>query len=265
MRSDQTISKSTNALIAIEREYRRTEAEVEAFTEFTEQVAAIDERPPLTDGGRPVASLHHLRTAHPSQRKSVCRAYADTVLATSHCEAEYDESPFEHMAAEFGQDIVINLFQSREFPGQLKQALLDASRRSREQRERILSRLDTEMESARMVRESIKGIVDSLREYNSRPIDDYASAELSAICRRLREFEAECECVATDRQATIHAENQSAVDDGSEWGLRAYLYQDLDTEYPMLSDVAGCCRLLREAHENVENEIRARRTVRPDA
>lgn len=259
MRSIETISHSQNALAALEREYRRTEAEIRSFTKFDAQVSEMDGRPPLTDGGgRRIAPLQRRhRTAFPSKCESVCRAYDNTVLSVPHYAAEYDESLEEHMAAELGQDVAINLFESREFPQQLKRALRDASQQAREQRDNLLARLDAETEDVKNARATLTDIVDSLRTFNSRPLDDYFAEELSEISRRLSEFETECERVATDRQTTIRSKNGSSVDEDSDQEYRAYLYRDLDTTYPILSDVAECCQLLEEARTNVERKILA--------
>ena len=242
------------------------EVEIEAFADFNTQVAEMGEKPPLTDGGeRRIAPLQRRRQiALPSKCGSVCQAYDDTVLSMFHYMAEYGESLEEHMAAEFGQDIVINLFQSREFPQQLKRALLDASRRSRRQREELLTKLEAEIEAMKSAHTTLTSIVDSLLEFNSRPLGEYTPEEFSDIRRRLNEFEAECKRVASDRKNIIRSEDGASID-GSEQEFRAYLYRELDTEYPILSDIAKCCQLLQEARGNVEDEVLMRRNFHGSA
>jgi hypothetical protein len=135
-------------------------------------VAEIEEQPRLTDGGvqRREPLRRRQQFASSSNCEVVCQAYDDTALSMPHDTAEYGESLEEHMVAEFGRDIAVSLFESREFPRQLKRAVLNASRRSRDQREELLTKLDAEIEAVETAHTALRRIVGSLSEFNTRPL-----------------------------------------------------------------------------------------------
>lgn len=56
-----------------------------------------------------------------------------------HYTAEYDEPLHEHMAAEFGRDLIANVFERSQVTLQLQQALVDTSQQAHDQREELLA------------------------------------------------------------------------------------------------------------------------------
>lgn len=254
---DTIARQSATALTELETEYQRTVAESRAFADFHGRVKGLKTAPLQTDGGaqQVISFSQHQRTTMAPQCEHVRHAYRETVLSMPHYTDEYDESLKEHMAAEFGQDIVVNILGKTDFSDHLKQALLDASRRSRKQREELLTKLDAEADALETAHETLTDIGDALQEFNTRPLGDYTLEELCDVRQRVNEFTADIERLAADRQTSIHADNWSSTNTQREIGLQSYLYQELDTTYPILHDIAECCQLLQEAHTNIETEI----------
>lgn len=240
----------------LDLERRRTEAERRAFDSFRKRVSAIESSELQPDGGTQlVLSPRKLqRTSRPFPRDRVQRAYQDTVLSEPQCAEEYDESPREHMAAELGGDLLASVSEATTLTPQLKRALVDAIQRSRERRSRLLNRLDEEAKAIEAARAEMTAIATTLEDFDSRPTEDYSSNRLREMRDELRATEHQCEQITVERQRALHSTGRAGSDD-PETTLQSYLYRDLDVDFPILSDVVRCIRLIRRARTHVERVL----------
>jgi DNA repair exonuclease SbcCD ATPase subunit len=245
--------KTARTIVA--EEYRRTEAEADAFATFSDRVAAIDDPQTRPDGGmlRPTAVQELDRSCDHAGCKSVCRAYRETILSMPHYEEEYDESLRENMSAEFSRDLAKTVFEAPHVTTPLKQALLHASSQSHDNRREFLRRLDTEAEVLEKTETTLREIDSFLNDWNARPLSDYSFTELQEIYEELESAEDRCERLARNRQHALHADEWMNMEESVT--VQSYLYSNLEFTYPVLSDVATYYRFLQQAKSKVTNAL----------
>ena len=251
MSNNQRRHHSQTARTIVAEEYRRTEAEADAFATFSDRVAAIDVPQMRPDGGtmRPTTVQKLGRSCDLAECESVCSAYRETIISMPHYEEEYDESLREHMTAEFGHDLAKVVFEVPHVTTPLKRALLHASAQSHDDRREFLRRLDAEAEVLKRTVTTLREIDRFLNDRNSRPLSNYTFTELQEIYEELESADDRCQQLARDRQHTLHADKWTDMEESVT--VESYLYSDLNITYPVLSDAATYCRLLRHAKSRV--------------
>jgi hypothetical protein len=250
---DGVCQYSHAAQTALTEEYERTEAEADAFAAFRDRVTTLDVSQLRPDGGIQITAPLQVRQqfSHPSRCEQVCQAYRETILSMPHYTAEYDESLRDHMAAEFGRDLVVNVFEGSQLTPQLQQALVDASQQAHDQREELRATLDAEAEALDTAQTTLREIGTTLQNRNAQPLSDFSFAELRNTYELLEEAEDRCQQVACERQHALHADEWACPGTAVAPGVQPYLYRELAITYPILADVAECCRLLRRARTRV--------------
>lgn len=171
-------------------------------------------------------------------------AYRETVMATPHYGTEYGESLREHVAAEFGSTIATQLVDGRELTPLLRRSLRDGAAEAIRQRAELLKSLGSELRSLRRCQDVVVDVQDHLNEVHARLDEEPDTAVRREIDDRLATLETECETVLARRQR--HIDNRSGIlltDDNT--GFAGYLYDDLDSCFPVLTAVIECVETIR--------------------
>lgn len=256
MPPEQVSAHITAAEAELEREYRRTRTEADAFQDFRRKVAEIEPLQPRADGGK---MTHSLTPRPQSCGSSVCdrvwEAYQDTILCMPHYNDEYDEPCAEHLSAELGEELATSLSASVHFTPQLKNGLIAASRRAARQRKRHLTLLDAESRELEAAQTTLTDLGEQLEDrvierLRARPFDEAFSLydTLGAIMNR-------CDALAEARQRFIRTIGWTIGESATESVLQPYLYADLDVTYPILADIAELGFVVRRMRKSVEQVI----------
>ncbi|QSG04717.1 DUF7260 family protein [Halapricum desulfuricans] len=234
------------ALAAVETERDVLQAERDAFQTLLRRVSAIE-----VDTGGPVARPGAVTAVSVPRSSGEARgleavrsAYRDTVMAVPHYDEEYDESLRENLAAEFGAQLAARVVDGNALTRQVRDGLLDACRQSREERKRVLQHVERERDRLVAFETRLSEIERSIIEAGAAIASASGSRELSRIDRRLATLQSRCLDLADDRQAQVQAPSQTDIP-GTDFGLHEYLYGEMETPAPVLSDVAACLETIR--------------------
>lgn len=225
---------------AVSEERSRTATEREAFTRFAREIARLDASGAAVQLG-PTQGATSAVAASPSPRgrgiEQVRAAYDQTILSMDHFEEEYDEPLSVHMGRELGEEVATAVEQNHQLTPPLKQALVDRAREAARDRDRLISRLDHELESLEAAHEELSAAAESVDEAAERTFEDWNFPELADEWNRLGELESRLSRLHSSRQEALQSseKNGSGLDRPS---LNEYLYDGLETSFPVLADAA---------------------------
>lgn len=233
-------------------ERRRLVDEREAFRAFEQHVRKLDGQGGST---QPARSTRLTVTEHPQGLQTVKSAYESTVMAVPHYDDEYGESFEEHVTGEFGPEIATLLTQATVLDPQSKQTLLGAASQARNRRDALVDALDAEQEALAPASRELLSLVDELTEYEEATFATASFGTLDAYRLRLSVLAENCEEVVDDRQEALVRQRKSLSlpIDGPD--VPTYVYQGLETTYPVVSTAATVLERIESLREDVERAI----------
>lgn len=249
------LTRVPDAISLVHQERDRTAAERDAFESFARRVSAIEmaeSRPPRatdTRQGPAALSAPTKDDRRSAPMAEIEQAYRETVMDVSHYEQEYDEPLPEHLANEFGTEIGIAVSRSDTLTPQLREALIDASIRSRDERVELLEQLDDESQRLQAASTSLEELCEAVNTVEA-SLAHRADCELADAWERLEDLEGDCRTLLRDRQCRL---------DGSDGdpSLQEYLYTPREWTYPILGDgLAGVDRVRRAKRRVVATILR---------
>ncbi len=236
---------------ALGEERERVAAERDAFRRFAARAETIT----VSTGARtgtdaPVA----VRTKPPDSGMGTVReAYRETVMGVPHFDDEYGEDLVTNAAAELSPEVAAALAGDGPLTPQLRDALATQGREAAASRENLLGAIDGEREEIREATDRLERLKQDVTD-----IDDdflpYTYAELEAAYDRLGSRREDIGDVVEKRQRDLRAESAGAQGiDGHD--LCRYVYGDLDTTYPVLSDAAELVERIDEVESRVVRSL----------
>lgn len=238
------------AKAAIEREREQLLRERDAFRRFATEIESI---PVSTRGHEELPPVGVGQTAATRGKPGNVRAaYRRTIMGLDHFDHVYGEELYENMSNELSDDVATAVVHGDQFSLQVKQTMMQQAMQASARRERLLETIDSERDSLEYAR-------DQLRELSDVLDDDPEVAELSltelfayeeCLDRSLRR----CEQLLRTRQRDIHAESQFSSELGVLF-LQTYLYEDLETNFPVLADGLQQYSRLESRQRAVHDEI----------
>lgn len=241
------VSKA-GAVVAEERE--RTRAERDAFAAFERRLGSLETAHPISihQAGPPV-SLETERSD--SQLDRVKNAYAETIMAVSHFEEEYDEPMEVNMTAELGEEAAVAVFDGPKLTPQLKTVLLRQTNEARTRREGLLDALDREEDRLNGAENKLRDIESEFDQIHPLSASDPPFDELKSRWERLDTLETACQSFLDEHQITT---GELPGYDYEDRTIREYLYGELSTQHPVLSDGI---RLIARIRERRRTTLRA--------
>lgn len=240
------------AELAAERS--RTSTEQEAFARFARQVAGVEPSAGTyqltsTDGGASAVSVAD--PPPPDDRLETVRdAYRETVMAMDHYEAEYGEPLARNLREEFGEEIAMAVMNGDQLTPELKNVLVERAREAAHERERLRYRLDREADALESAHDELQTVGAAVQEAEQRALADRGYRELVDEWNRLGELESRISRLLTRRQEALQSRRLSGGADP--WrSIRSYLYGDLGTTFPVLSDGAALADRVKGARSRV--------------
>jgi len=236
------------ALDAVADERATLQDERSALTAFDGRVAdlstvTVSTGPPLVADPRPSGqSLSRLRAA-----------YAETVMATPHYEAEYGDTVAESLAAEFGDDLAAAIIGGTGLTPELRDAVRAATDAARREREEFLDVLEREADSLATAADDIEALSADLDTLDDRPLSARSFDDLHDLWTALRDLEARIDGIGIRRQETLRSHRNDLP--GVPTDLCEYLYHDLSASYPVLASLADFGTRLERARRRVERAL----------
>ncbi|NIC00763.1 hypothetical protein [Halobacterium sp. R2-5] len=260
--SPRTVDCVHEAREVVERERRILRAELDAFEAFRARLAGID-----TDRAGPQSGVP-ARTAvggvksreHRSERSTaalVREAYAETVMDTAHYDAEYGESYWEHVAAEFGADLAAALRESAAVSPLLKSRLLAAAREAEVRREQLLGELEREADALEEGNAALREVCEDLGVVRSRPLYGCTPAELRNLLGDLAVLDERLRELAARRQSGDLEPGSGRRRSSSDASLTDYVYDPLPFTYPVLRATAVVSDHVETTRERITDVLDA--------
>jgi hypothetical protein len=231
----------------VEAELRFVRREKRAFEQFIDQVRDVQiggQKPSEADTRGPTTLV--VGNTKPSEDlQTIRQAYRETVMAVSHYEREYSDTLQANMAMEVGPTIAGQITDGQILTSTVHEALLEASKQCRDDRQNFCRLLRDERDSLHDIATELNEIESSIVTLGERITGASHTGRLARIDGELATLESQCTDLANRRQETIHGRSGTQLAGIDEISLAGYLYTDLETTTPALSDIAGCLNLIQ--------------------
>jgi hypothetical protein len=252
-----TVGHLPEALKTVLKEQNELQAERDAFDAFIQKMNATTpvHQPPPLDSRHCIMNS----TWDGTELKEVRRAYQETVMAVQHYEKEYDDMIVQSLAEEFGPEIATQLVSGQTYTPIIKKHLIEAAKQSRQEREHLLSTIESEQEELRKAQTIIEEIDVQIERVSVSLSSDLSVNELFQRCNALTDAEKRCEAVLKERQqqridghGAVNAPQTDFTD------LYAYLYSSLSVTYPILADTTELLERLQRTQERLATKLSTR-------
>jgi len=238
--------RSNRAKTLVEAELNCVKREEDAFQQFIDRLhdIKVTDQESVQSGNRGPTTL--VIDGKPSEDvQTVRRAYRETVMSVSHYECEYGETLQTNMAAEIGPTIAGQIANGQTLTPTLCEALLKASKKCRSDRQNFHQLLRDERDSLHDIAAELNEIKSCIVDLNNRITECSHTRQLAHIDHELATLESRCTDLANVRQETIHDRTRKQLAGIDGISLAEYLYTDLETTTPVLSDVAHYLDLIQ--------------------
>jgi len=166
-------------------------------------------------------------------------AYKETVMSTPDFEATYDELVSQSLEAEFSPSLADSLQQNEPVTQQFKRNLLVATTAAIESRTRFIRALEAEHESIQAVQKTVLDIESTIQELPAFTLRCLRFERFVEVWETYEEAVERCDRRSAQRQR--HIADRRTIDEHANVGahaLNAYLYSDLETQFPALHALA---------------------------
>jgi len=235
---------------ALDREYRRTEAELDALASFIDEVGSLSPTSRGAAAGAPPVSLQ----SGGGGLRAVREAYESTMMAVPHYEAEYDEPYAEHVRHELGPDAAALVTSSTVFERHHKQVVIAAANDARSRRSQLLSELDRERDSLADLSEQVCAVATDVARLESADFDAEPSV-LDGYQARVGVLEARCHDLIDRRQSTLVSQRRSMSLSLSGPDIATCVYSDLDVDYPIVATLTDLLERLTDLDETLTRAL----------
>lgn len=227
-----------DAVTIVENEQQIIAAELEAFQDFRSAVKSTTPHSPtgLTTTTRP-------RQSSANGFASLREAYRETVMAVPHYDEEYAESLEMNVECEFGADVAAMLTSNGPFGDHHKQVLVCKTTELIEDREQLLSALETEQESLERFRDPVRSVLDAVNSFERVDLTAESPALSDGYRKRMETIERRCHTLVENRQSEIVGDRRALSLPISGPDLPSYLYAELPVTYPVIAPLTAILEL----------------------
>jgi hypothetical protein len=239
----------------VSHELRLIRRERDGFTQFLGRIQTIDVLNEKTNRsmGNGGMVLQGGQLAATNELQQVRTAYRETVMAMPHYEQEYDDTLEESLTVEFSAILANHVTNGQVLTQKLYDALLAGSEQARDQRDRFIRSLPQERDSLQNIAVRLDKIESRAARLSEQIAEASTSRQLKRIDDSLVRLRDRCTDCANQRQETIHNRRVSALSRLDERSLNRYLYHEMDTEFPALSDITDCIDTIRNQRRRCLN------------
>lgn len=234
--------RAARSVLATER--RRVVAEKDAFEAFRRRVESIVTRPSAPSGPAAVSTRQGGVLAAQQSEGSLSdlrSAYRETVMSVDHYEEDYGEPLAQHLATEFGRDVATAVTAGDGVSPGLQSALVAGVRDARASRDVLLDTIDDEDDRLSDAVTGLRTIESARSELANDPFRRVEFDDLTDRWTTLRSLDGRLDELLADQQARRRELSTSETNRNA---FYEYVYQDLDTDYPVLVDGVRLARHL---------------------
>jgi hypothetical protein len=240
------------ARAAVDREHRRTKAELGALESFIDEVGSLSPSSSSIAAGVPRVQLGSARAGG---LDAVREAYRSTMMAVPNYEDDYDEPSAEHVRQELGQDVATLLTSGQAFERHHKQVLMAAANDARARRSPLLAGLEGEQESLEDLTEQVCAVAADTARLESMALDEQPPELLDGYHSRVGVLEARCHDLIDRRQSTLVSQRRSMSLPISGPDIATCVYSDLDVDYPVVATLTDLLDRLGTLATDVEHHL----------
>jgi len=189
---------------------------------------------------------------------AVEEAYRETVMAVDHYEADYDEPFGEHLASEFGEEVASAVLTNDQLSPQVKSALLTGAREGCQKRTQYIEALNAERKRIQQDGELFERVHEECEAVDG---DRLRRRSFEELQDRLERLDQQCDALTkrlTARQERLHRGISFGWQRRDAGSLNRYLYDDLDTTYPVLADGTKLLERLKDVESRLVTALTAR-------
>lgn len=221
------------ALDVVSEEQADLRREIDVFAEFRD---AVSHTFPSGDGGSPSRPTVEL-----------VERYRETVMATSDREVVTDDALERSLEREISAGIADALLSPAPFSSRLKRKLLVQTSTAIDQRTLFHEDLEREADSLETAAAGLRDVTAEAVELPACTVQDTSLEVLLEAWEAYDELEQRCERLLAQRQRQLAHPSRRVSVYGDEHALCRYLYEELETTYPVLSAVASVCERIDAA------------------
>lgn len=220
----------------ITTERRRIQNEIKAFEEFRNCVERVN-----CSNGQPATSgiLTPIDKRPTGTDPSAVReAYESTVMTVPHYSEDYGECFIENLKAELGPELAMMLTQADQIDNRAITVIQSSCDEVIEERQNLLDVIQTEKAALETLSSDLQALATEVEALSNKEFNSCDVEELEAFRTRCRKASNECDLIAEQRQETVRSHERVVGTAHSKASLTAYLYQNLDEQYPILASLA---------------------------
>lgn len=241
------------ALDATAAERNATNEELAAWASFARRIPETpdpDAAATKPAGGGPATRVLPGTPSSSTSTQGIQTAFEETVRRAPTVE-EYESEPAAQMAGDLGPELAAAVYGSADPPANLQTLLRRAVRGVRENRRRVIRRVDEEEQSLQSYRSELAAIREELGEYEA-VCPDVSAKGLFIYHEGLGELREACRDLAVDRQELLHEPMDTEYDRRE---YVAYLYRDCSRRFPVLAAVAETVTGIRRLRTSIERDL----------
>lgn len=249
VRTRQT--KINHAKTLVEAELKLVRREETAFKQFIDRLheVQVTNKKPIKSHDRGPTRLIMNNTKASENLETIRQAYRKTVMGVPHYESEYGDTLEANLTAEVGPTIAGQIADGQTLTQALYEALLEASKQCRSDRQNFCRLLRDELDSLHDIAAELNEVESCIVSLDERITKASHTGQLTRIDHELATLESQCTDLANRRQETIHGRRRKHIAGIDEVSLVGYLYADLETTTPALSDIASFLNVIQHHRE----------------
>jgi capsid protein len=246
----------------VRAEQEAVDEKLDAYETFIRRVRGLQTDPAPSSGAgiTTAGGATHLSTdvSSTDRRRTVRRAFAETIRPHSVADVDETESLLETIREEFTDTIAVVLAPTTDasLTPELKRLVLTEARSRRTEAAALQKALEREEAHLDDAAAAVDDIVAWMVDANERALTDLGFDALAERHETLAGHRACCEDVARDRQAFLQQTTNGGIDAGVRHRrLVSYLYRDFPVDHPVLTAVATLDETCRDCQRAVRDHL----------
>jgi DNA repair exonuclease SbcCD ATPase subunit len=250
-----SVAYTTDAIELVRKEQNELQAELDALKQFLKEIKTTAPAEPSLEAS-PQQSENILSTPQETRLEEIRQAYEETVREVPHYQREYDDTVTESLVEEFGPSIATQLVTGETYTPLVKNQLIKAVWRSRQERKHFFQTLKSEYEALQTAKTTLEKVDAEFEHITVCPSSEQSLDELFQNYNRLIDTQETCETVLKERQQQ-RVEGHAAVTapGTNEIDLYPYLYRSLPVTYPVLADTTKVIEQLQRTEERLAKRL----------
>jgi len=236
-----------SAIDRVDDEQSVLEREIRSFEDFRETVRLISPDPETVERS---ATARELRSA-----------YRTKVMEPTRYEARYGDNLAASLDMEFDSAIADNLLSPNPVTHKRKRTLLVKTAETIDRREQFLKTLSMEHEALTSFRSELETLHTTIDELPPCSAEEVNFEQLVGVWETYNQLEDQCNHLIERRQQQLSDTDRRLQIHGTTHGLWRYLYEDLESRYPVLMSIATTVNRITTNRGNTDSAAPSSRSM----